>query len=291
MPGPPATRQRLSQTARQLGLWERGEYSHPGAGEEEEEISDLDQLLEDEDFIRDVTLEAESELTNQKFVDNLGDLELQYVEDFDLKDDNRTPLMKEKTKPISKVMRFRCGFCDKLFCEKMALDEHIVSHDQMKPFTCTNCDGTFRYKPSLVRHKNICNFDPSSKSSTNEYKARDSKSNPKRSGKKYPCNQCDYQASYMHHLKQHIQSTHEGIKYPCNQCDYQATQKGDLQRHIQSQHEGIKYPCNQCDYQATQKSSLQTHIQSKHEGIKYPCSQCNYQATLKGDLHRHFRSM
>ena len=25
------------------------------------------------------------------------------------------------------------------------------------------------------------------------------------------------------HLQMHIQSKHEGIKYPCSQCDYQAT--------------------------------------------------------------------
>ena len=45
-------------------------------------------------------------------------------------------------------------------------------------------------------------------------------------------------------MKKHIQSKHEGIKYPCNQCDYQATKQGSLQTHIQSKHEGIKYPCN-----------------------------------------------
>ena len=65
-------------------------------------------------------------------------------------------------------------------------------------------------------------------------------------------------------LQTHIQSKHEGIKYPCNQCDYQATQQSNLQTHIQCIHEGVKYPCNQCDYQATTQSNLQRHISTKH---------------------------
>ena len=62
-----------------------------------------------------------------------------------------------------------------------------------------------------------------------------------------------------------IQSQHEGMKYPCYQCDFQATQQGHLQTHIQNKHEGIKYPCIECDYQATQKDSLHRHIKTQHE--------------------------
>ena len=38
----------------------------------------------------------------------------------------------------------------------------------------------------------------------------------------------------------HIRAAHEGVKYPCEECEYQATQKGDLDRHRKSVHEGIK---------------------------------------------------
>ena len=65
-------------------------------------------------------------------------------------------------------------------------------------------------------------------------------------------------------MLRHYITKHEGIKYPCNQCDYQATQQRLLQTHIQSVHEGIKYPCNQCDHQATQKSDLKRHKKTRH---------------------------
>jgi len=41
------------------------------------------------------------------------------------------------------------------------------------------------------------------------------------------------------------------MKYPCGQCEYQATTKGSLYRHKRSVHEGMEYPYRQCEHQAT----------------------------------------
>ena len=35
----------------------------------------------------------------------------------------------------------------------------------------------------------------------------------------------------------HVMSVHEGKKFPCSQCEYEATKKGHLQRYIKSVHE------------------------------------------------------
>ena len=59
--------------------------------------------------------------------------------------------------------------------------------------------------------------------------------------KPYKCHLCDYQASYKHHLKLHVQSKHEDIKYRCQQCDYFARQPSNLNQHIRTKHEGIRY--------------------------------------------------
>ena len=40
-------------------------------------------------------------------------------------------------------------------------------------------------------------------------------------------------------LNTHIRSIHEGIKYPCRQCQYEATTKGDLAQHRRVVHERI----------------------------------------------------
>ena len=74
-----------------------------------------------------------------------------------------------------------------------------------------------------------------------------------------------FRNTFSLHTKQEV------IRYPCNNCDYQATTKGNLQTHIQSTHEGIKFPCKECEYQATQQIHLQTHIKLKHKGIRGRC--------------------
>ena len=39
-------------------------------------------------------------------------------------------------------------------------------------------------------------------------------------------------------------SEHEGVKYPCHQCDYQATEKGSLQSHIIVKHRETVLKCD-----------------------------------------------
>ena len=55
------------------------------------------------------------------------------------------------------------------------------------------------------------------------------------------------------------------MKFPCDQCDYKATWKSHLLTHIKSKHKGVKFPCDQCDYKATRKESLFKHIKSIHK--------------------------
>ena len=74
-------------------------------------------------------------------------------------------------------------------------------------------------------------------------------------------------------LDKNRRSVHEGMKYPCGQCEYQATLKGNLDRHKRAVHQEIKYPCGQCEYQATQNEDLENHRRVGHEGMKYPSGQ------------------
>ena len=82
--------------------------------------------------------------------------------------------------------------------------------------------------------------------------------------KKYPCQQCEYQANQLGHLKHHIKVKHDGFKYQCQQCDYQTSWTKNLRQHIKVKHEGIKYQCQQCDFQAKYPTGLQYHVKSKH---------------------------
>ena len=90
-------------------------------------------------------------------------------------------------------------------------------------------------------------------------------------GKKYPCDECDFQATQKSNLTKHHQSVHMGKKYPCGECCYQATETGSLNQHMLAIHMGKKYPCGECDYQASSKSNITAHQQSVHMGKKDSC--------------------
>ena len=107
---------------------------------------------------------------------------------------------------------------------------------------------------------------------------------------RYPCDQCEYAAMTLRHLKQHKYSKHEGLRYPCKQCDFAATDPSNLKRHIKTKHEGIRYPCDQCEYAATTLQLLKQHKESQHEGIRYPCDQCDYTVTRPSYLKQHSES-
>ena len=42
------------------------------------------------------------------------------------------------------------------------------------------------------------------------------------------CDKCDYRATWKTHLFSHTKSKHKGVKYPCGQCDDNATNKWSI---------------------------------------------------------------
>ena len=66
-------------------------------------------------------------------------------------------------------------------------------------------------------------------------------------------------------------TTHKGKKYNCNQCEYQATTPAFLKQHEASYHDGVKYTCNSCFYPAKRPSNMWAHTISKHAVKKYDC--------------------
>ena len=103
------------------------------------------------------------------------------------------------------------------------------------------------------------------------------------------CEICQKSYKAKHILAWHIRTAHVDEKrYPCSQCDHQATSKPHLKRHIESVHKKIKHPCALCEHKASSKANLWTHIKSLHEKIKYNCNQCQHKASSKAGLKCHY---
>lgn len=48
---------------------------------------------------------------------------------------------------------FKCPFCEKSFTLKNTLDQHLVIHDDLRPYLCDLCGFSTKYQSHLTAHK------------------------------------------------------------------------------------------------------------------------------------------
>ena len=108
----------------------------------------------------------------------------------------------------------------------------------------------------------------------------------------YPCDQCDYKGSISPSaLQRHIEFVHQGRRFQCEECDYQVVSKSLLKAHIRLVHLNIvDFSCDQCDYQATTKFHLRAHVKGKHVNAKISCQLCSFKTSYRGTLWRHMKT-
>jgi len=189
------------------------------------------------------------------------------------------------------LKKFFCEICNKYFSGKVKLDNHM----QVKHSDCVDSKDIFKPRPKAVLMCDKCPYKTTWQGHLKnhvennhgtqvfscdlcDYKTMQPNEWKKHWGyrhdhsvKRYPCDQCHYSATFVHALKQHIQTIHEGIKFPCELCDYKAGKKADLLTHKKNIHERIRVPCEYCDATYSTACALRTHKKSKHPDlyIKY----------------------
>ena len=173
------------------------------------------------------------------------------------------------------VIKYPCDQCDYQATAQRSLQEHIESKHEGLRYVCHLCDYQAYRERNLKSHfqsrhaheeKETDEDSRPKQTSDNQIRQRQPRNQISSDAKPTECPECGKEFARKFVMLTHYRSVHEGIKYPCDQCDYQATDSGNLQRHIQSKHECIKYPCNQCDSKLTRRSHLKSHIKAKHSG-------------------------
>ena len=85
-------------------------------------------------------------------------------------------------------------------------------------------------------------------------------------------------------------------RYPCLNCEHQATDKSNLKHHNDRIHLGMKkekkkYDCSICEARIIGKEHLKAHIRLKHlDSRKFKCDICGFETSFKNNLARHMNT-
>ena len=159
-----------------------------------------------------------------------------------------------------------CPVCGKSL-KRSSLKNHLLTHSDATPYTCSVCNKTFRHKVSLEYHEKL-------------------------HGEKTI--QCEICGAYFHRmglLKKHKAFRHQGEGVKCQHCGKILCDKGHLDQHIRVVHKKLKpFVCSECGMAMAHKDQLISHMRI-HTGEKpYQCPHCPSRFARKDYLKLHIRT-
>eukprot|EP00088_Acartia_fossae_P045061 TRINITY_DN4817_c0_g1_i7.p1 TRINITY_DN4817_c0_g1~~TRINITY_DN4817_c0_g1_i7.p1 ORF type:complete len:703 (-),score=122.26 TRINITY_DN4817_c0_g1_i7:114-2222(-) len=212
---------------------------------------------------------------------------------------NRTEL-KEHVESVHGGHTYRCDQCTYSSPALSRLKIHIKAHHNPEgAYNCDLCDAKFKYKVSLLRHKDKhegnlkevkCTESGCDYSTTNK-QCLEKHIDKVHKGIRWPCSQCDFVGLYASSLNRHIKIEHKGITLKCSECNFTANYESKLKRHVRRVHENVRYSCDQCNHVVCDKRSLEAHIMKEHEGVTWPCAECDYVGETRLQRNNHIRAV
>ena len=150
----------------------------------------------------------------------------------------KTKSLAVKSRPQTNMGHI-CTYCNKALLSQISLEEHLRTHNGLKPFTCSQCEKSFIRSCHLERHQII------------------------HTREKFGCLLCDKTCSWSRQLKRH-QRIHTGEKlFSCSRCDTTFSCSGHLKRHLKRIHTGKKsFNCFLCNKTFLTSNNLIVHKRS-----------------------------
>ena len=108
--------------------------------------------------------------------------------------------------------RFECRFCPKKFNTISNYRGHMASHDSALEERCPNCDASFRYRRSMLRHQESCD--------KNQNKQR------------FVCSLCGLEYFSNDALREHKKRVHEEKALHCSKCGKPFKWRSSLHYHM-----------------------------------------------------------
>jgi len=208
--------------------------------------------------------------------------------------------------------RFKCEKCEKAFYSKTQLDQHILKHDNLRPYTCEICGKTYINISQLnlhtrsihegirnyVKYCHSCPYKTESKKDMDYHIAlkhelkinsvdesnideirQEIRDNPQveaaitKKLAKISKTYCKICEKSIYGRKAHQEEYHSGT-VKCPKCDEEFSKYSEAVVHYDAQHN--KVPCAVCGVIIT-KSTMARHIAQKHtamEDRKFKCTFC-----------------
>lgn len=169
---------------------------------------------------------------------------------------------------------FICPICSKGFCHKKSLECHLTSHTNLRNFSCSKCDMTFKTQGTLYNHE---------------------KRHKISSDQEFVCLICDQKFAQKVYYERHVKLLHSSMekKFKCETCGKMYKHKISLEQH-QRVHTGQLFECSQCARSYKSKNKLNDHFRISHEaGAKkqFSCNLCRAAFFVNAKLNRHLKNV
>lgn len=186
--------------------------------------------------------------------------------------------LKPQPESPSNEKLFKCH-CNKTFAKERYLKMHQKVHSEERPYKCTICNKTFRWRSNLTEHQHIhdekpfqcgvCKKEFTQLSDFRNHQLIHSEERPVK------CQCCDKSFDDPRYLKIHYQIHSEDRPYKCNICDKAFRWRSNLTGHMQIHSFHKPYRCEICMQGFTQISNYKNH-QVLHSGEKpFKCPDCD----------------
>ncbi|XP_009078503.1 PREDICTED: transcription factor E4F1, partial [Acanthisitta chloris] len=160
-----------------------------------------------------------------------------------------------------------CSHCSETFREAAALETHLKSHTEFKPFKCEECGKEFPKGYLLRKHQEV---------HVNE--------------RRFRCGECGKLYKTIAHVKGHRRVHSDERPYSCPKCGKRYKTKNAQQVHLRTHLEDKPFVCQYCGRGFREKGSLVRHIRH-HTGEKpFKCYKCGRGFAEHGTLNRHLRT-
>lgn len=130
---------------------------------------------------------------------------------------------------------FKCAECEKVCRTKKLLKYHLMSHSNLRPYSCDLCSKSFKHRYEVNVHKRT------------------------HSKPTFQCEICSKMFIHKSHLNVHRKKHLNKFVAFCNECNKGFVSEFDYKRHVNVRHCEPKHVCDVCGMQLKTVSSLKEH--------------------------------